>query len=694
MSGAIAAAAQWASSILMLLKMAGLGYLLVKMLDFMNTIRSISFYIDKMILKLIDKMYYYFTILVNNEFFDETTLEAFAGRIYLFIGIVIFFKLAMTVIKFIGDPDKVSDDKAGMGAILKKSITGIVLIAVMPTIFDVALKLQGAIIKDNVIQYIITGEKITSNKQEKYTVGQNIGFTVFNGFASVNKAVASSAQEKQFTRADMFKDADLIDSELITTKNGDAYVVDYFPVVSTAVLAFVLFNLLTMTLNVVVRIVELGVLEIISPIIIIDYMVDTGKDTFGNWMKATVSAYVKIFIDVAMLWFIVFILNYLTDPTLPSPLIAANKDDKMLIALIVIGLFLFTKKIPGIISKIFGIDLDSTTSDFLKGIPGKVMGAGRKVLGGAKTLGGMYSGTAKQAMRFGAGALGAKKAGAGMRGMMGAGMRGVTANSKMVQGAMNLKKETAQAKNDAYNRQKALNKFNEDVRKPALEDQIKESTEKIKNLEAQKVTATVSQKIEIDQQISAENKQIEKFQKEIDKIDSEIKRASSEKEINVARTAKVTITDDAASIKELTDDVKTIEKSVKYNIDTSKLTKDEMKEATATFKAAELSGKVDVSQFTNADELKAAMDKVNQQMQEASQQATQAQAEAMQKMVQQQAQMTSQMQEATQQMNASQVQMAKAVEQVAEQQKKFNDAVDAGVEVLGGMIDDMENNNK
>ena len=66
----------------------------------------------------------------------------------------------------------------------------------------------------------------------------------------------------------------------------------------------------------------------------------------------------------------------------------------------------------------------------------------------------------------------------------------------------------------------------------------------------------------------------------------------------------------------------------------------------------------------------------------------------MQKMVQQQAQMTSQMQQATQQMNASQAQMAKAVEQVAEQQKKFNDAVDAGVEVLSDMIDDVENNNK
>ena len=703
MSGAIAAAAQWASSILMLLKMAGLGYLLVKMLDFMNTIRSISFYIDKMILKLIDKMYYYFTILVNNEFFDETTLEAFAGRIYLFIGIVIFFKLAMTVIKFISDPDKVSDERAGMGAILKKSIVGIVLIAVMPTIFDVALKLQGAIIKDNVIQYIITGEKINSNKQEKYTVGQNIGFTVFNGFATVNTAVASKTQEKQFTRAHMFKDADLIDSELITTKNGDAYVVDYFPVVSTAVLAFVLFNLLTMTLNVVVRIVELGVLEIISPIIIIDYMVDTGKDTFSNWMKATVSAYVKIFIDVAMLWFIVFILNYLTDPSLPSPLIAANQNDKMLIALIVIGLFLFTKKIPGIISKIFGIDLDSTTSDFLKGIPGKVMGAGRKVLGGAKTIGGMYSGAAKQGMRFGASALGAKRAGAGFGGAMAAGMRGATANSKMVQGAMNLKKDNAQLQRDAYDREKAKSQLNAaqqklqeqaktvEAKREQLQQttaEIKVNTDQIQQLQEQLKTATGQDKITLEANIKTLQDSNTGLQSEVDKLQSQIK------DVEVAQKVKVNFSDDASTLQEKVKDIGTVTKTIKYDIDTSTLTKAEVQEATATFKAAELSGKVDVSQFTNAGDLKDAMEKVNAQMQDAAQQATQAQSEAMQKMVQQQAQMTSQMQQATQQMNASQAQMAKAVEQVAEQQKKFNDAVDAGVEVLSDMIDDVENNNK
>ena len=699
MSGAIAAAAQWASSILMLLKMAGLGYLLVKMLDFMNTIRSISFYIDKMILKLIDKMYYYFTILVNNEFFDETTLEAFAGRIYLFIGIVIFFKLAMTVIKFISDPDKVSDERAGMGAILKKSIVGIVLIAVMPTIFDVALKLQGAIIKDNVIQYIITGEKINSNKQEKYTVGQNIGFTVFNGFATVNTAVASKTQEKQFTRAHMFKDADLIDSELITTKNGDAYVVDYFPVVSTAVLAFVLFNLLTMTLNVVVRIVELGVLEIISPIIIIDYMVDTGKDTFSNWMKATVSAYVKIFIDVAMLWFIVFILNYLTDPTLPSPLIANNKDDKMLIALIVIGLFLFTKKIPGIISKIFGIDLDSTTSDFLKGIPGKVMGAGRKVLGGAKAIGGMYSGAAKQGMRFGAGALGAKRAGAGFGGAMAAGMRGATANSKMVQGAMNLKKDNAQLQRDAYDREKAKSQLNAaqqklqeqvNVKRDQLNQtnaEIKVNTEQIQKLQEQLKTATGQDKITLEANIKTLQDSNNGLQAEAEKLQSQIKEGE------VTQKVKVKITDDASTLQEKVKDVGTVTKTIKYDIDTSNLTRAEMQEATATFKAAEISG-FDSTGFTNAGDLKDAMEKANSQMQEASKQAAQAQSEAMQKMVQQQAQMTSQMQQATQQMNASQAQMAKAVEQVAEQQKKFNDAVDAGVEVLSDMIDDVENNNK
>src|SRR5574344_698377 len=454
----IAAAAQWASAILMLLKMVGLGYLITKILDFTNTIRKISFFFDKILLKLIDKMYDYFTILSRNEFFDADTLKAFASRIYLFIGIIIFFKLSITIIKFVGNPDSVHDEKVGMGAILKKSAIGLVLIVLMPTFFDLALKLQAAILNDNVIPYIITGQKQQKNQQQ-YTVGQNIGFTVYSGFSSISVS-ASSNQKRQYKRAEDFKDLDLIEDDLIIEKSKEKYVIDYFPLVSTAALAFVLFQMLTMCLNVAIRMVALGILEMISPIIIVDYMVDTGKDTFGNWLKATVSAYVKIFIDVAMLWFIVFFLDYITLGK--SPLLKQN-NDKMLIALVLIGLFLFTKKIPGLVSKIFGVDLDSTASDFLKGMPGKVMGLGQKTLGVGKKLGSSAINTGRNAMRFGSAFKGARKAGGSIGSAIGAGVRGMpnkTANSLAA-----FKKERTEIGKAAAKRQEAKNlstKFDKD----------------------------------------------------------------------------------------------------------------------------------------------------------------------------------------------------------------------------------------
>ena len=57
MSGAIAAIAQWGSALLILAKMVGIGYLVVKILDWVNTLRSISFFLDSLLLRIITSYY-------------------------------------------------------------------------------------------------------------------------------------------------------------------------------------------------------------------------------------------------------------------------------------------------------------------------------------------------------------------------------------------------------------------------------------------------------------------------------------------------------------------------------------------------------------------------------------------------------------------------------------------------------------
>jgi len=79
MSGAIAAIAQWGSALLILAKMVGIGYLVVKILDWVNTLRSISFFLDSLLLRIITRIYEYFEMLVKGEMFDQNTIAAFSS---------------------------------------------------------------------------------------------------------------------------------------------------------------------------------------------------------------------------------------------------------------------------------------------------------------------------------------------------------------------------------------------------------------------------------------------------------------------------------------------------------------------------------------------------------------------------------------------------------------------------------------
>jgi len=389
MSGAIAAIAQWGSALLILAKMVGIGYLVVKILDWVNTLRSISFFLDSLLLRIITRIYQYFEMLVKGEMFDQNTISGFTSRIMLFIGILVFFKLAVKMVNYAINPDSVWDENKGLSKLVQRTMFGVVLLVLMPTIFSIARGLQGAIIEDNVIEYIFSGKKLgeSTGTNQMYTNGQEIGFTVWEGFASIS-SLASSSQKKVFENAQKYKDVDMLSKDMITEKAGEEYIIDYFPILSTIALAYIAFSILVMALNVVMRTLELSVMQIISPIIIVDYVADNNSQTFGKWVKASCGAYLSIFIEIAIMSFIVFLLQYLNNPA-AGTLLATN-DDVLLKAIIVIGLFLFCKKIPDLISKIFGIELDKTASTFLKNLPKQTMGAlhkGKHLLGAPKRMG-------------------------------------------------------------------------------------------------------------------------------------------------------------------------------------------------------------------------------------------------------------------------------------------------------------------
>ena len=166
------------------------------------------------------------------------------------------------------------------------------------------------------------------------------------------------------------------------------YIFTYTPVISTIVPIVFIFILLSFTIDVAVRAIKLAVLRLIAPIPIISYMDPKGsKDSsFNAWVKALTSTYLDLFIRLAAVYFVIYIIQ---DMIVNGAAISTTAGDGILhvlsVIIIFIGLFIFAKQAPKFIKQVLGLKDDGGK---LFGGLGEIMGIGAV---GAGAVGGAIS---------------------------------------------------------------------------------------------------------------------------------------------------------------------------------------------------------------------------------------------------------------------------------------------------------------
>ena len=139
------------------------------------------------------------------------------------------------------------------------------------------------------------------------------------------------------------------------------YIFAYTPLVSTIVPIIFIFILLSFTIDVAVRAVKLAVLRLIAPIPIIAYMDPKGgKDSaFNSWVKALTSTYLDLFIRLASVYFVIFLIQDMIVNGVSISTTAGSGFIHVLSMIIIwIGLFIFAKQAPKFIKQIFGLKDD------------------------------------------------------------------------------------------------------------------------------------------------------------------------------------------------------------------------------------------------------------------------------------------------------------------------------------------------
>lgn len=352
-----------------------------------DLLRSIGAGIDSMIYGLIS-LAMDLLLGISQVRLDSSIVETFSSRIFAILGILMFFKLAMSLLNIIVNPDALNDKQNGVSKIAMRIVVMLIMLIMVNPVFDFAIKrLQPAVIETIPMIVLGTNQKLEStinDDNREDSIAENIAATTFKAFVTKN---ADNCPDDRLH--DVYDEtntiqgiADLIDQRC--DENHAVYAFNYTAIFSAAAGLIMALILVVYTVDIAVRTIKLVILQLLAPIPIISYAdPKTSKKSFSEWTKMCVSAYVDLFIKLAIIYFVIFLLSELiTSKGLGFVDENGNTIGGMLFVMVVIGIFVFASQAPAYISKIFGITPEKNGS-FL----GKALGVAGAGLGIAAGVG-------------------------------------------------------------------------------------------------------------------------------------------------------------------------------------------------------------------------------------------------------------------------------------------------------------------
>lgn len=433
-------------------------------------------------------IYQIFFNVATVEILENATIRNFYGRIQLILGVFMVFRLSITVLQVIVDPDRAQHKSEGFSAIIKRVVIGLVLLTMLTPInipgakndfekeinnngiiFGVLYDLQYRILDQNTLGRLILGTNDDATDATSDTLANShtiFTSTLAKAFVSINLKEGKTDETKSSNWMckdidkeiiDEYQKLDIPPSKLFSYQwvtlscsdesnswvpfsgvasratGKDRYVFSYMlflPFVVALVFSIVL---LGFTVDIAIRAFKLVVLRLIAPIPIIAYMGPESKDntSFNNWIKAVVSTYLDLFIRLAIVYFVLYlIMDMITNGVVMREGLGVVGIFSMIF--IWLGLFLFARQAPKFILDVLGV----------KGL-GSNVGLGAILGGGAMLGGGFRTGVAASLQeRYGTSSLSkiAKDQGGWGRALM-AGLSSVPggfagAGSGFAQGAM------------------------------------------------------------------------------------------------------------------------------------------------------------------------------------------------------------------------------------------------------------------
>ena len=363
----------------------------------------------------------FFTI-ANASFFQGDVINTFYSRVQMILGIFMTFRLTLTFLEIIVNPDLYKDRQKGAASLVKRIAIMLVLLSVIVPIdipntdnnplneqirnngilFGLLYQFQNSVVEDNILGKLILGSETESTTS-------NSGGLQLNGMQNVGDVITSDIAKAFITptlndgyddiTADNYEEVascpDIVGpyfNPLVTSgalldhindtcnANGETYAFSYTGFGGVVVAIVMTIIIIGFTLDVAVRAIKLALLRLIAPIPIISY-ISPGQEkdgAFGNWVKTLTSTYLSLFIRLIIIYFGIYLIILLREGNLVTWVGTSSFITSALANIfIIIGILVFMKDAPKFFQDMLGIKGDGK---LFSGI-GTMLGAGVAGLG-------------------------------------------------------------------------------------------------------------------------------------------------------------------------------------------------------------------------------------------------------------------------------------------------------------------------
>lgn len=325
----------------------------------------ILLWLDGVVYWAASKCYQLFMMLASTRIFEDEFFANFARRIYAILGVFMLFYLAYALLNAIVDPDKYSKGDKGVGNIAINFVISLVLLGLVPTIFSYAYRLQNFVLSKDLMGTIILGAPLNDVQSSNVSFGDSVSFTVLNTFINPGNVNVNMGKQGGYSWWNCKKE--ILENSDYSCLTGLAYPyvyqntndsVKYYGIISTLVGAYLVYILLSFTLDLGVRVIKLAFYQLIAPIPIIMRALPSKKDSFNKWLKKTISTYADVFVRVGFMYMSVYFISRIIANNDLAKYLQSGPTGLLVLCVIIMGIFTFAKQISKEISDILGVNSD------------------------------------------------------------------------------------------------------------------------------------------------------------------------------------------------------------------------------------------------------------------------------------------------------------------------------------------------